>query len=396
MLERLGEFVHVGVRAWMHPSRPALASALGLGAALTVAACSAGSGGHAKATSSADMGGLTCDATNITMPADIPDIPNCINNADGDGPDSGCRGWTKLGNYQTSSDELRSAGNLGAQLYMIEPDSSTLCLYLYRGDATQSLGTLNGIHCYNTTTCDVCWWDGSTAAGVAPTADVLRHVAADGSDCSDCHRTGPILPKFDLWSAASDTTQPLHKTCSAAGGPNWIQAPDAWPLSSSDTSKIVDAPAGCRGNSCHGSGFVSGGSYCQMVRHSFADDNGSMRGAGKKFASKTGCETFRDAMGCAAGDIACDDEAVATPDPTDTGDSGTPSDDSGTSTDPDAGTPSDPDASTPGDPDAMSSNGCQMDQGQTCIVDSTAPAECCLDPFTCTPDSPGSPVGTCM
>ncbi len=291
-----------------------LASAL----LITVASCTAatrdeGSGQTTAAVGEAETG-FKCSATNIAMPKDLPDVEACINDeAGGTGPDTGCNGWAKVGPYATSSDELRSAVSFGAQLYSIEPDSDTLCLYLYRGNRKTTGGSLNGVHCYNKTTCDVCWWDGASEADKKPTASILKHEAADGSDCSDCHRNGPLLPKLGLWEALKDTTQELHAVCSGAGGASWKQAPKAWPLKEPDPKSVLDAPTGCGASSCHENGFSKGGSYCTLVKHAFADDKGSMRGAGKKFRTQAACEKFRDDMGCDTADIPCDSADVVRP-----------------------------------------------------------------------------------
>lgn len=299
--------------------KSSLLAPIGGGLLLLIAACSAvAEPTEAKGITNLAIGeeeqGFRCSATNIAMPADLPDIEACINDEEGGGgPSTGCRGWTKVGPYLTTSDELRSLGNLGAQAYMIEPDAQTLCLYLYRGDRTVSERSFNGVHCYNKTTCDVCWWDAATARGVKPRAQDLRHASPD--NCSDCHRNGPLLPKSTLWGSLEETTRRLHQICAAAGGPAWAQAPVAWTYRAPDRSTIVAQPSGCGGGSCHSNGFASGGSYCTLIRHAFADANGSMRAEGKKFGSRTACETWRTAMGCRNEDLDCASEDVARPDP---------------------------------------------------------------------------------
>lgn len=289
-----------------------------------VAACSAATAPteESAATSAAvgeEQRGLRCDAANVAMPADLPDITNCINDeAGGGGPSTGCRGWSKAGPWMRTSDELRSLERLGAQAYYIEPDANTLCLYLYRGDRAVTNNSLNGVHCYNKTTCDVCWWDAQTTAGTAPVANDLRHVSADGSKCSECHRNGPLLPKYTLWENLEERTRALHQVCARAGGPTWHQAPNTWDNRSPDRTKVVPPPQGCAGRSCHQNGFASGGDYCQFVSHAFGDASGAMRSYGATFTTKTGCENFRSAMGCEAKDLNCDSEDVATQ-PTATG-----------------------------------------------------------------------------
>jgi hypothetical protein len=280
---------------------------------LFVAACSAANSTTEEAAiTSAAVGeqerGFRCDAANVAMPTDLPDVTTCIN--DGNGAAEGCRGWTPAGPWMRTSDELRSLENLGAQAYYIKPDTSTLCLYLYRGDRAITNNTLNGIHCYNTTTCDACWWDAQSKAGTAPVVNDLRHVAADGSKCSECHRNGPLLPKYTLWDALQRETRALHAVCSRAGGPTWHQAPNDWTNRSPDRTKVVPAPQGCGDRGCHSNGFASGGDYCQFVNHAFGDASGAMRGYGAMFTTKTSCENFRSAMGCQEAQLNCDSEDV--------------------------------------------------------------------------------------
>lgn len=286
-----------------------LRASLGLGLLMLVAACTAAATEEtSKSSAAAETTGFTC-STKMKLPTQLPDVTTCINDTDGNGGTDGCNGWTKAGPFQLGNDELRSVAKAGAQLYEIKPDDSTLCLYLYRGDAKVSAGSLNGVHCYNTSTCDLCWWDGATGAGVKPTADILKHESSD--NCSDCHRNGPLLPKSSLWTAASDDTIDLHQVCSGAGGPTWADPVSGWTFASPDKTTIVKSPGGCGSNSCHNNGFSSGPAYCQMITHSFGDANGSMRSEGKKFKSADDCTSFLTSMGCDTNIIDCTDTAIS-------------------------------------------------------------------------------------
>jgi len=251
-------------------------------------------------------GGFSCSAGNIEMPKELPDVETCINDdGKGGGPSTGCAGWSKVGARVVSSAELRSVVDKGAQLYKIRPGGDTLCLYLYRGDAKVTKGSFNGVHCYNESTCDVCWWDAETKPGVKPTAADLEHSSAD--DCASCHRNGPLLPKFELWDALNTETIDLHQVCSKAGGPTWAQPMATWSYATPDTSLIVKAPSSCGTGGCHENGFEKQGDYCELLSHAFSKDNGSMRKSREKFPSAAACIQFAKDMDC---DLAVKDHAI--------------------------------------------------------------------------------------
>ncbi len=252
-----------------------------------------------------------CGVASIGVPKSLPDPTGCINDeVGGGGPDTTCNGWTKLGPFVKGTEHLYSYETRGAQMYKIEPNDRTLCLLLMRGDRTTSDGSLNGLHCYDKQTCDVCGWDGRTSEGKKPTTDVMKHSSADGSDCSDCHRAGPLLPKAALWEGASDETKVLNQTCVANGGPRWADAPGIWEKAKPNVATIVPAPRGCANKSCHGAGFVKAPKTCSFLKLTFADENGSMRANGKKFAGREACETFRADMGCSETDLDCGSSTI--------------------------------------------------------------------------------------
>jgi hypothetical protein len=349
-------------RALFTPFAIAIIAAAG---ACSLASKSGESGTHSSALQADDDpsgGSLSCGQPNVTMPADIPNASKCNSTTT-----TGCNGWTAVGDFQTGSAELFSVPNQGAQLFTIAPDATTLCLYLFRGKPDFSTGSLNGVHCYNTTTCDVCWWDESTGAGVRPTAGNLAHESADGSNCSDCHRNGPLLPKYDLWSDAKNTTRALAATCASNGGATWADPVSTWPLANPDGESVLPAPTGCGANNCHTSGFASGGSYCEFIGAAFADENGSMRGDGKSFKSQADCVNFRSSMGCDDSVLNCNDPEVAAQDA-------------------DAGT-----ADAGGDDGSMSSTGAPS--GAACSQDADCASGTCTNGICADPSAGGSDAG---
>ena len=291
------------------------------------AACTATVGEGSSQTVSAvgeKVKALECGAAGIKAPEALPDVGTCTP----DNTDAGCNGWAPVGPYLDTSDELRSLDKMGAQLFTIAPNDTTLCLYLYRGDTAVSAGSLNGVHCYDTNNCDVCWWDGRTDPGVKPTVANLGHSSDD--DCSDCHRNGPLLPKNALWTALSDSTAELHAICAGKGGANWQDAPAKWPLRAPDVALVVEAPAGCAAGGCHDNGIAKGGNYCESVDHAFSANGGSMRTNGKRFRTKADCESFRSDMGCLETAIDCSSmEVVRAEAASDEGDGGASGDGDG-------------------------------------------------------------------
>lgn len=88
---------------------------------------------------------------------------------------------------------------------------TTTCLYLYRVRPDNGQ-TLNGVHCYNTTTCDVCAFD---FKGARPTLwRLLQTPAAPGfEDCSECHAAGPVTPKKPFWDGVKPETEAINLEC---------------------------------------------------------------------------------------------------------------------------------------------------------------------------------------
>src|SRR5205085_2295555 len=136
-----------------------------------------------------------------------------------------------------------------ARLFLWE-NKDTLCLLLKRGDDEG----LNGTHCYNTKTCDVCAYDGR-----GKKFDALQEGKKVEDNCTRCHLSGPILPKNKIWNAAAHLTYDLNSLCVSQGGPRWVDAPSDW--TQPDLDRRVDAPVSC--TQCH-SYFVRGNNFCQI------------------------------------------------------------------------------------------------------------------------------------
>lgn len=228
----------------------------------------------------------TCADAGIVLPNVLPDVKNCTAAAM---PPSGCNGWQTVGREYTGDPELQSVSDGTAQLYKFE-SGTTLCLYLYRTDPSTG-DTLNGVHCYNTTNCDVCAFD---YVGKNPTWPKLDPVSDPSvkDNCSKCHAAGPITPKKAFKDGVAPTTEDLNTLCAERGGPRWINAPATYVQQ--DPTRNVPAPAPCDG--CHTGGFVKGAvDFCNTVRAAFGP-NGAM--AGNPFTDGAVCRAFAAAMGC--------------------------------------------------------------------------------------------------
>lgn len=235
----------------------------------------------------------TCAAAGIVLPTTLPDQTMCTAAATAAGTQTLCRGWETVGRLYRGAGDLASlpGGAASSGQFYKWVSGTTTCLYLYRVRPDNGQ-TLNGVHCYNTTTCDVCAFD---FKGARPTLwRLLQTPAAPGfEDCSECHAAGPVTPKKPFWDGVKAETEAINLECAKRGGPRWIAAPLSWTQEAA--GRHVTAPAKC--SACHSEGFVNGARlFCDAIVRQTFGPGGAMRG--KTFKDKAACEKFTSDMGC--------------------------------------------------------------------------------------------------
>ena len=278
-----------------------------------------------------------CGERKIAEPKELPDQAVC--DAAGAGK-AECNGWTPVGRLYTGDDDLASTSDGTAQLYVWKSAAAkTTCFYLYRVQALDPPATrpktLNGVHCYNTDSCEVCAWDlqvrkpaPGTVVGPAPKFAQLKFASSNAiEDCSECHSSGPVTPMKRFYDDVKGETSTLNRACAKAGGPKWVKAPASW--QQQDATRKVASQPGC--DSCHDN-FVKTkqrladpskpagpanpliNPFCQTILipafrapaaaipPALATKGGAMKGSGKNFDYQEDCEEFARHMQCTAAD----------------------------------------------------------------------------------------------
>ncbi len=266
-----------------------------------------------------------CASAGITLPTQLPNQTNC-----GPNNQNACNGWDRLGVFPETV--VSSRANVPAPARLYEWNSGpTKCFYVYRVPTMGANPTLNGVHCYNTTTCDVCAFDLKTLNREPTWDDLLPASSGMIQDCSTCHAPGPIAPTDPFWEVIQTRSRTLMQTCVGRGGPRWIAAPKSW--LKQDVARKFNAPGGCAGGNCHNTGFVRGtNDFCsQVAQQTFTLDKpgtcadgmcddlttactdssmcprvlGAMKANGYVLTDPKVCKKFAEDLGCTAAQLGC-------------------------------------------------------------------------------------------
>lgn len=238
-----------------------------------------------------------CGNFKIAEPTTLPDQTTCTAAATAAGTQTLCRGWETVGPLFQGAADLASVPPGAAQLYEWRSGDTT-CFYLYRfKPGAPRVTTLNGVHCYNTKSCDVCAWDYKGRRPtlwrqlVPPPDPPLPPPAPKFEDCSDCHASGPVTPRKPFHTGVSPATEPINAVCADKGGPNWVNAPGTWAQPAN--ARKVTAVGKC--TDCHAT-FVTAKLFCKAIMLPTFTPGGAMKSS--DFKDRATCEAFAKAMGC--------------------------------------------------------------------------------------------------
>jgi hypothetical protein len=240
---------------------------------------------------------MKCDATTQPPGGALPPDPiKCVTSK----AVADCGPWTPVGPVLKGGQtppQIASTGDQSALFTWESGDGSTLCMYLPRiGNACAPGGTLNGVLCFNTTTCEACAYDKCQATTAGKIGDL--NAAPTGMDnCSSCHLAGPVLPLKPLFTSASPSFSTLQNTCIAQGGPTWVQAA-TWLKPNKGT--VFTKPVGCT-KSCH-DGFrpAPDDNYCSTILNFAFGPGGAMQGKFNPPATPADCVGFTNSVGCSS------------------------------------------------------------------------------------------------